>query len=109
MLVALLIEDLLTELGCAVVGPVSSVAPALSLVRGEAIDAALLDVNLSHGETAYPVADALTARGVPFAFVTGYGRAALRDPHRARPALQKPFPPQALKGLLTALAAEAGG
>jgi hypothetical protein len=34
-------------------------------------DVAVLDVNLS-GQKSFPIADALVARSVPFAFSTGY-------------------------------------
>jgi CheY-like chemotaxis protein len=73
-MIAMIIEDYLTDLGCEVVGPFASVAPALSYLNGPAadVDAALLDVNLG-GERVFPVADALRARGTPFAFATGYG------------------------------------
>ena len=71
--IAMLLEDMLVDLGCKVVGPAAKVAEALQLVRSEQIGAALLDLNLGRGETGYPVADALAARAVPFAFVTGYG------------------------------------
>ncbi|MEO8715818.1 MAG: response regulator [Acetobacteraceae bacterium] len=105
MLVALLVEDMIAEFGCVVVGPAASVADAIALVEAEAIGAALLDLNLSDGGSGYAVADALAARGVPFAFVTGYGRAALREPYRDRPILQKPFQMDALGAMLAALAA----
>jgi CheY-like chemotaxis protein len=72
-LIAIMIEDLLEDLGCTLVGSVGSVGAALAWIEagGEA-DAALLDVNLG-GAPVFPVADALRARGVPFAFTTGYG------------------------------------
>ena len=54
------------------------------------VDAALLDVNLG-GQSVFPVADALRARGVPSIFSTGYGEAGLRDVDRGAPVLQKPF------------------
>ena len=104
-MVLLLIEDMLQELGCAVVGPFARATDALRLIDQLPPEAALLDVNLSHGETGYVVADALAARGVPFAFVTGYDPAALREPHRTRPLLQKPFRMEALAKLLATLAA----
>lgn len=106
MLVSLLVEDMITELGCSVVGPASSVADAMSLVESQSIGAALLDLNLSDGGSGYTVADALAARAIPFAFVTGYGRAALREPYRDRPILQKPFRMDALGAVLTTLAAD---
>lgn len=108
MLVALLVEDMLTELGCIVIGPASSVAQALALLAAGPVDLALLDVNLSHGGSGYAVADALAARAIPFAFVTGYGRISLRAPHRDRPILQKPFRTEALSRVLVTLAPAAG-
>jgi len=37
------------------------------------------------------VADALAARGIPFAFVSGYGREQLPSAYRAAPLVKKPF------------------
>ena len=63
--------------GAEVVGPVASVAGALDLIAAtERLDGAVLDINLQ-GEMAYPVADALVARGVPFVFATGYDEASI--------------------------------
>jgi CheY-like chemotaxis protein len=90
MLVVWLLEDMLADLGCAVVGPASSVDQALAMIDAEAIDAAVLDVNLN-GQMSYPIADVLTARGVPFAFSTGYDKDTLLDDYRSFPVLQKPF------------------
>jgi DNA-binding NtrC family response regulator len=90
MLVAWLLEDMLADLGCAVVGPASSVNQALAMIDVEAIDAAVLDVNLN-GQMSYPIADALAARGVPFVFSTGYDKDTLLDGYRTFPVLQKPF------------------
>jgi hypothetical protein len=61
LLVALLIEDFLTEIGCDVVGLCGRVQTALDTVRTKAIDLAVLAVNL-HGEQVYPVAALLEAR-----------------------------------------------
>ena len=91
MMIAMLVEDMLAELGCAVVGPAHALDAALALARTEAqIDAALLDVNLA-GQPVFAVADALREKGVPAIFSTGYGDAGLRDVDRGAPVLQKPF------------------
>ena len=90
MLVAWLLEDMLAEIGCAVVGPAGSVNQALAMIDVEAIDVAVLDVNLN-GEMSYPIADALAARGVPFVFVTGYDKDRMLEGYRTCPVLQKPF------------------
>jgi CheY-like chemotaxis protein len=90
MIVGWLLEDMLVDLGCAIVGPATSVNQALAMIDAEAFDAAVLDVNLD-GQMSYPVADALTARGMPFVFSTGYDKDTLRDGYRTFPVLQKPF------------------
>jgi CheY-like chemotaxis protein len=102
MIVAWLLEDILSDLGCAVVGPAASVKQALAMVGAEAIDAAVLDVNLD-GEMSYPVADALAARGVPFVFSTGYDKDRLLDGYRTFPVLQKPFHQSELGDILAKL------
>ena len=89
-LVSMLVEDMLSDLGCIVVGPAAELEEALRLAGSADIDAALLDVNLG-GRPIFPVADALKERGVPFAFASGYGAAGLEEGHREAPILQKPF------------------
>jgi ActR/RegA family two-component response regulator len=75
--------------GAEVVGPVPSVAEALDLIASEALDGAVLDVNLG-GESAYPVADALRACGVPFVFTTGYDYATILPAYSSVPCCEKP-------------------
>lgn len=71
----LLAQDLLLELedaGAVVIGPEPSVSCALRRIAAEAvIDAVVLDVNLG-GESAFPIADMLLTRKIPFVFATGY-------------------------------------
>jgi CheY-like chemotaxis protein len=88
MLLAMELESLLVELGCTVLGPVPSVARALALLEQQRPDAAILDVNLN-GQTALPVAEALTAQGVPFVLATGYTDA-LQPELQGAPRLSKP-------------------
>ncbi|MDE2486533.1 MAG: response regulator [Alphaproteobacteria bacterium] len=90
MMVSMLIEDMLTELGCEVVGPASRLDEAMALARDAELDCAVLDVNLG-GQPIFPLADLLRERGRPFAFATGYGDAGLRDVDKGSPVLQKPF------------------
>ncbi|MGH7025520.1 MAG: response regulator [Caulobacteraceae bacterium] len=90
-MIAMLLEDMLGDLGCEVVGPAYSLAPALELASSEtSIDVAILDVNLA-GRPVYEVADALRARRVPMIFSTGYGDGGLRDVDQSAPVLGKPF------------------
>ncbi len=88
--IALTIEDMLDELGFAVAGTVSHIAEAVEMIGREAIDGALLDVNLGT-QKIDPVADLLAQRGCPFIFTTGYGRSGIPASHADRPVLQKPF------------------
>ena len=76
--VCLLMEGMLESLGYEVGGPAFSLEQGLSIAGSEEFSAALLDVNLA-GEASYPIAALLQERGVPFAFVTGYGTAAARE------------------------------
>jgi CheY-like chemotaxis protein len=105
MLVAWLLEDMLADFGCGVVGPAARVSQALAMIDAEAFDAAVLDINLN-GETSYPVADALTARGVPFVFSTGYNKDSLPKAYRSFPMLQKPFRQAELGDTLVKLLAQ---
>ncbi|HWU78562.1 MAG TPA: response regulator [Caulobacter sp.] len=73
-LVAMMVEDMLGDLGCEVAGSFGAVDDALAWLRsGEpSPDGAVLDVNIG-GEMVFPVAEALREQGVPFVFATGYG------------------------------------
>jgi CheY-like chemotaxis protein len=95
-MIAMLIEDMLADLGCAVVGPAHGLAEGLALTRGgAAMDAALLDVNLN-GQPVFELADELRAKGVPMIFSTGYGELALREVDKGAPVVHKPFRAQEL-------------
>jgi CheY-like chemotaxis protein len=102
MFVVWLFEDMLADLGCTVVGPASSVNQALAMIEAEAIDVAVLDINLN-GQMSYPIADALAARGVPFVFSTGYDKDVLLDGYRTFPVLQKPIQRSELSDTLAEL------
>lgn len=90
MLVAMLVEDTLAEHECVVVGPAATVTEALRLAQTAEIDAAIMDVNVG-GEKAYPVADALDARGIPFLLVSGYGQSAVPHDRPGWRVCPKPF------------------
>jgi CheY-like chemotaxis protein len=86
--VAMCLEDMLDMLGCVAVGPAGRLAEGLVLAREEALDAAILDINLA-GERSTEIAEALRDRGIPFAFASGYGAApdGFEDP----PLIEKPY------------------
>ncbi len=102
-LVAMMIEDWLSELGCMPVGPVSSVESALRSADEEEIDGAILDVSLGAGGNCYEVADVLQRRSIPFAFATGRGAEDLDARFHDVAVLSKPFDFDAVKTLLATL------
>jgi CheY-like chemotaxis protein len=107
--ISMLLEDMLMDFGCEIVGPAARLNAAIEMANGEAFDIAILDVNLA-GDPIYPVADILTERDLPFVFSTGYGGAGIKDPYRDRPVVQKPFGQQELKRtILAALDGRATG
>ncbi|WP_020181299.1 response regulator [Methylopila sp. M107] len=107
-MIAMLVEDMLTDSGATVVGPASGVKAALDAISNHEIDGALLDVNLG-GERSFEVADALASRNIPFVFVTGYGGGDVSDRFPDAPTLQKPFVTSDLERALSGLAGAARG
>ncbi len=101
LLVALMLEDFLGDFGCDVVGPCGTVENALEAVRTEALDLAVLDVNLG-GERVYPVAEALAERHIPFLFLSGYGEDAIPPGHADWKVCAKPFRGPELAGMMSA-------
>ncbi|HEY2048560.1 MAG TPA: response regulator [Caulobacteraceae bacterium] len=102
MMIAMLVEDMLADLGCSVVGPAHGLQAAMDLAEdAKDLDAALLDVNLA-GQPVFAVADVLRAKNVPIIFCTGYGDAGLRDADRGAPVLQKPYRAKDLADTLAA-------
>jgi CheY-like chemotaxis protein len=103
-LIALMMQAMLSDLGCTVVAMAHTPSEALSLIQGGAqpIDLATLDLNLG-GESAQGVAAELALRGIPFIVVTGYGEARVLAPFDTRPILIKPFLEQDLATALDAL------
>lgn len=102
-LVAIMMRDMVTDLGYSVVGPVGDRSAALVAARQGDIEGAILDLNL-RGETTYPVADELSRRGIPFVFLTGYDRGVIDRRYSEVPLLQKPVDEQTLQRALAAFA-----
>ncbi|MBJ7533707.1 response regulator [Rhodomicrobium vannielii ATCC 17100] len=90
VLVAMLMEDFLEELGCVVAASAHRVGVALQKIDQVEFDVAVLDINVG-GETVTPVAEELERRSIPFIFASGYSGNALDDRFAGRPLLIKPF------------------
>ena len=103
-LIAMLLEDMISDFGAEVAAVADSVPAALEHVAdGTPLDLAVLDMSL-RGRAVDPVADALADRGVPFIFASGYGVHGATGRHTSAPVLSKPFQRDALEqALLTCL------
>lgn len=89
-MIAMLIEDMLLEFGCSMVGPASDIEQAFAVIAESNFDVAVLDVNLA-GERTMPLAAALREKSIPFVFATGYGASGIGEDFKDRPFLTKPF------------------
>jgi CheY-like chemotaxis protein len=97
IVVALFMEDMLTEFGYQVAGVVAHLGEAMD--RDIDFDGAVLDVHLN-GKSVFDFADRLAQNGTPFVFATGYGERGVPERFAGRPVLQKPFSPDDLKRAL---------
>jgi CheY-like chemotaxis protein len=90
ILIRMLFEDMLDELGHQVTCAASLLDEAIEMARTCDVDVALLDVRLA-GVEVFPVAEILAGRGIPFIFASGMTGTELPEPYRGRPTMQKPF------------------
>jgi CheY-like chemotaxis protein len=102
ILIRMLFEDMLEELGHTVTCAASLLDEALSLAQTCEVDVAILDVRLA-GKAVFPVAGVLAERGIPFLFASGITGADMPEPFRGRPTMQKPFDVDRLKDVLSRL------
>jgi CheY-like chemotaxis protein len=102
LMIAMLIEDMLDELGYDVVVTAMRLDQAEEAARGADFDLAMLDVNIA-GQWSFPVAAILHDRGIPFLFATGYGQAGVTAHYPDATVLKKPFTTQQLGQALASL------
>jgi len=106
-LIAVLIEEYLDDLEHQVAAVAATLGEALEQARVGNFDAALLDLQLG-GAASYGVADILTQRGIPFAFVTGRAEGDVQPAYAAVPMLCKPFRPDDFAAIIARLLAPNG-
>lgn len=106
LMIRMLLEGMLTDLGHTVAAEAGTIEEALKLAREAEFDVAVLDVNLNNRPIT-PVAEVLVKRGVPFVFASGYGQRGVPEPYRNNPTLQKPFQVEALAQAIDAALANA--
>jgi light-regulated signal transduction histidine kinase (bacteriophytochrome)/CheY-like chemotaxis protein len=91
LIVAMDAEDILHLLGAERVVAAANIRTATEELNREAIEIAILDVNLGD-QTSLPIAEELVRRGIPFLFATGYGEQARFFPDMENvPIVQKPY------------------
>src|SRR3954470_21709415 len=97
--VAMLIEDMVSELAYEVAGVVPRLEDAMRLLDSETFDIALLDVHLN-GKTVFAFAEELKEREIPFVFATAYGPSSIPKKFQNHAMLRKPFGPVELRKAL---------
>lgn len=106
-IIALDLSETVQDLGYELEGPFTDNANALRAIEDEMPDCAILDVFTADGEV-YPLADKLSAAGVPIVFHSGHVTPA--EVHQRYPdaiACSKPCPPGRLIGALQEAVAKA--
>jgi CheY-like chemotaxis protein len=101
-LIALMVRNWLTELGCETVGPAHTVPTALALIKDGPLDGAILDVSIGDQDCS-PVADVLRHKGIPFALATGRSPDGLAATYADAPSLSKPYDFAAVRGIVARL------
>jgi DNA-binding response OmpR family regulator len=104
MTIALMIEDMLIDLGHQVTGIAMRLPQAAEMARAVDADVAILDINLD-GRQSFSVAQMLRDRGVKLLFASGYGSPGLEAPFLGETVIKKPFE---AKDLSAAIARVAG-
>jgi DNA-binding NtrC family response regulator len=100
-MVSALIEDMLADMGCAVVGVASNVEEAVAKFAEVSFDAAILDLNLN-GSRSLVLAEKLAEMRVPFVLCTGYGSSGVPAGSLRAPLIGKPFQESDLRQALIA-------
>ncbi len=102
MVVAMLIKEMVTGMGCEVGGVAFHLNEGEALLERDSFDLAILDVHLN-GKLVFPLADMLARRGIPFMLTTAYDRKGIPERYRDSPMLRKPFSALDLKNAMLQL------
>jgi DNA-binding NtrC family response regulator len=108
LMIRMLLQDMLADLGHTLAGEAGRIDDALALAKECEFDVAILDVNLN-GQPISPVVEVLIERRLPFVFATGYGQRGVPEPYRNTTTLQKPFQADALAHAIAAAALPVAG
>ncbi len=103
-LLAMLLEESLTDLGHEPIGAAATVDQAMAMLDSQPVDAALLDFSLGQNSTSAPIAHRLREKGTPFFYLSGHASLQATDNTPAAPLLIKPVSLVDLKSALADLA-----
>jgi len=103
-LLAMLLEQNITELGYSLAGSAATVSQALALLEEREIDCALLDWSLGDNTTSLPVARRLRQEGRPYCFLSGHSSLEASPLIDDAPLLTKPFRLDDLENALKGMA-----
>lgn len=101
-MLAMLIEDMLEELGYVTAFHASALDAGVEYARCGEYDLAILDINIIGGNS-FPIAAEIASRGIPFIFCSGYGRLGIPPVWADRHCVAKPFGIGQLNEALAAL------
>lgn len=88
--ISMMLESWIADLGHETVGPASTISKALNLIETTEFDAVILDMALD-GTLTYELAETLRARGIPFAWGTGYNARDILPEFRDEIIVSKPY------------------
>jgi hypothetical protein len=89
-LIAIELETIVLELGCECIGPVIEFEEGVRSAKTVDADCAIINLIVG-GKLAYPIAEALDERGIPFGFASGVSQTAILPKWADRPFLDKPY------------------
>lgn len=95
-------QQALETSGFSAVGPFPQPEDAIRFIENEDVDCALVDINLGQGPS-FKVAQALQAKAIPFAFVTGYDSPTIPNEFAEVIRVEKPFTERGLVETVTTL------
>jgi CheY-like chemotaxis protein len=98
----------LTGAGANVMGPVATCGAAWEILHRQKVDAAVVDIRLADAQKAYPLAELLRDKCIPFLFATAYDRSEVPREFAGRAFLAKPFSHQQLVAAIESVLDDAG-
>lgn len=99
-LLAMLLEESLTELGHEIAGSAATVDQAMDTLDGHPVEFGVLDYSLGQDSNSLPVAKRLRDGGIPFIYLSGHATLADDGDIPAAPLLTKPFTIDQLDAML---------